>query len=65
MRGNELGSVVRADKLWLTMFNQQREQCLQDVVRVLVEFLGSVGSLLGYLPFLCTTIRQFFLRPFN
>ena len=48
MRGNELGSVVRADKLWLTMFNQQRVQCLQNVVRILVEFLGSVGSLLSF-----------------
>ena len=34
MRGNKLGSVVRANKLWLTMFNQQRVQCLQNIMRI-------------------------------
>nr|AOE06770.1 hypothetical protein [uncultured bacterium] len=34
MRGNELGSVIRTNELWLTMFNQQRMECLQNIMRI-------------------------------
>ena len=34
MRGNKLGTVVRANKRWLAMFHQQRVQCIQNIMRI-------------------------------